>query len=317
MTAATPSISVVIITVGRPELRRALVSATGQTLPPAEVIVVNDGVDVEVEPMLAGLALPDIPVRHLRTAGAGGNAARNAGIDAARGELVALLDDDDVWFAHKLEAQAARLAATPGTPGRVITVCRCVDERTGRIAPADVYRRGPLEEWLFDFSLRAPMIRRTLQSSGILLPAALAREIRFDERLTVHQDWDFVLRAARTPGVRIDHQPEPLYWFSASATGKISKHGRLAEEQAWARAHLAPGSRQLSHYYLTITAPRALQRGDTATALAAARRGLRGHVSARSAAFLAGSWLAGVLRSAAGRRAANRPAPAHTRVPRP
>jgi glycosyltransferase involved in cell wall biosynthesis len=303
----TPTVSVVIATVGRPDLRRALVSATGQTLAPLEVIIVNDRPGTDVTGYLEGLVLPDIPVRHLNSGGAGGNAARNAGIDAARGDYVALLDDDDVWFANKLETQLARLTELR-EQGReqVIAVCRNVDERTGRVAPADTYSGGPVDHWLFDFALREPRSRRTLQTSGMVMPTALARAVRFDEQLKVHQDWDFLLRATREHGVHIDHQPEPLYWFSASAPGKVSKVGRLAEEQAWAAAHLTPGSKQLSFYYLTITAPRALQRDDRATAVAAARRGLRGHVSLRSLAFLLGSWAAGLSPRGAVRRLTHR-----------
>jgi glycosyltransferase involved in cell wall biosynthesis len=283
------SVSVVITTVGRTDLRRAVTSAAGQTLAPHEIVIVNDRPGVDVPSLLAGLTLPDVPIRHLESGGGGGNVARNAGLDAATGDYVALLDDDDVWLAHKLETQV------PLAEARTIVAARMIDERTGTVVPATTYAGGPFEAWLFDFSLRHPKDRRTLQTSGLLMAADLAREVRFDERLTVHQDWDFLLRATRQHGVTIVHQNEPLYWLSAGAIGKVSKTGKLVEEQAWAAAHLPAGSRELSFYYLTITAPRAFQRGDTRTALAAARRGLRREVSWRSVPFLLGSWAATAL----------------------
>jgi hypothetical protein len=283
------SVSVVITTVGRPDLRRAVTSAAGQTLSPHEIVIVNDRPGIDVPGLLCGLTLPDVPIRHVESGGGGGNVARNVGLDAASGDFVALLDDDDVWLAHKLEMQV------PLAGPRTIVASRMIDERTNNVVPATTYPGGLLEDWLFDFSLRHPKDRRTLQTSGLLMAADLAREIRFDEQLAVHQDWDFLLRATRHHDVTIVHQVEPLYWLSAGAVGKVSRTGKLVEEQAWAAAHLRAGSRELSFYYLTITAPRALQRGDTRTALVAARRGLRREVSWRSVAFLLGSWAATTL----------------------
>jgi len=82
------SISVVVLTMGtRPhELRRALDSVADQDGPPAEVVVVGNGVDV-----------PDLPetVRFVRLPdNAGIPAGRNAGADAATGDLIFFLDDD-------------------------------------------------------------------------------------------------------------------------------------------------------------------------------------------------------------------------------
>jgi glycosyltransferase involved in cell wall biosynthesis len=91
---------VVIPTYGRPRLLRAAVeSVLDQTEQSLEVVVVDDA---SPEP-IAGL--PDDPrVRVVRRSVNGGSAAaRNTGLDAARGEWVAFLDDDDLVTPRRLE----------------------------------------------------------------------------------------------------------------------------------------------------------------------------------------------------------------------
>ena len=93
------SVSVVIPTIGRPSLRSAVDTVLAQSESVGEIIVVAD---------TAGpLALPsDGRVRVIRTGpGAGGNVARQAGIEHARGDIIALLDDDDAWFPDKISTQ--------------------------------------------------------------------------------------------------------------------------------------------------------------------------------------------------------------------
>src|SRR5579884_2700725 len=88
----TPAASIVIPTVGRPSyLEVTLASVSPQaTAAGAEVVVVNDGDDPETHRVAArhGARIVSLPIRR------GVNGARNAGIEAARSELVVLLDDD-------------------------------------------------------------------------------------------------------------------------------------------------------------------------------------------------------------------------------
>ncbi len=98
------AVSVVIPTICRASLRLAVESALRQTSPPLEVVVV---VDTDGEPDLPRSA----DVRMVRTAGrVGPSVAKHLGIESARGDVIALLDDDDVWRDDKLEIQ---LAAAP------------------------------------------------------------------------------------------------------------------------------------------------------------------------------------------------------------
>ena len=100
-------VSVVIPTLRRPKLvLRALASVFKQTYEQLEVIVVVDGPDEDTTDVLRTLNDPRLRVivnpRSLTAAG-----ARNVGVDHAKGEWVAFLDDDDEWLPSKIEKQIA------------------------------------------------------------------------------------------------------------------------------------------------------------------------------------------------------------------
>jgi GT2 family glycosyltransferase len=106
-----PSVSVIIPTYNRASSLPATISSVvRQTLPPVEVIVVDDGSTDDTEEVCA--ALP-AAVRYIRQENAGVSAARNRGIREATAEWIAFVDSDDTWHPAKLEVQLAALAANP------------------------------------------------------------------------------------------------------------------------------------------------------------------------------------------------------------
>jgi glycosyltransferase involved in cell wall biosynthesis len=97
---------------GERYLAEAIESVLGQSEPPAELIVVDDG---STDGSVALAESYANRVRLLRQAHAGAAAAVNHGIAHAGHELIAFIDADDVWMPLKLEVQRAALAASPGT----------------------------------------------------------------------------------------------------------------------------------------------------------------------------------------------------------
>ena len=96
-------------------LRRALASVAGQTLLPAEIIIVDDaGTDPMLDDVAAstGLLCPQI-LRLARNVGPGG--ARNAGIAVSSEPFIAFLDADDEWHPEKLARQMTVMLAS-GAP---------------------------------------------------------------------------------------------------------------------------------------------------------------------------------------------------------
>lgn len=94
---------------GERYLAEALQSIHAQTLAPTEVIVVNDG----SSDRSADIASSFKSTRLLNTPHAGVGAARNHGVRAATGTLLAFLDADDLWLPHALESLQSPLLADP------------------------------------------------------------------------------------------------------------------------------------------------------------------------------------------------------------
>lgn len=145
--ASSPTVSVVIPTHHRHELLpRSLGSVAAQTYQDFEVIVVVDGEDEGTTRVLADWAetvtsviVNPIPV--------GGGEARNIGVRAARGRLIAFLDDDDEWMPTKLERQLRDLGMT--ADGDVVALSQLVTRSPAGdyIGPKTAPRPGePLSE---------------------------------------------------------------------------------------------------------------------------------------------------------------------------
>jgi glycosyltransferase involved in cell wall biosynthesis len=117
-----PLVSVVVpVYNAEPFLREALDSVFAQDYAPYEVIVVDDG-STDGSGVIAQ-SYPD--VRYFRRQNEGPAAARNAGIAAARGELVAFADADDVQLPGRLSVQVGYLIDHPevdATLGRQVWI---------------------------------------------------------------------------------------------------------------------------------------------------------------------------------------------------
>jgi glycosyltransferase involved in cell wall biosynthesis len=107
-----PSVSVIIPTFNRAHLiGRALQSVLQQTGPGDEIIVIDDGSTDDTEVVVRKMA--GDRVRYIWIANSGAGAARNRGVQEAKGELLAFLDSDDEWLPGKLDVQRRFMAAQP------------------------------------------------------------------------------------------------------------------------------------------------------------------------------------------------------------
>jgi len=112
MSTTGPTVSVVVaVRDGARYVSAALDSILGQTCPPTEVVVVDDGSRDATAEVLA--AYGD-PVRVVAQPPVGYGGALTRGVREARGELVAFCDADDLWAPGKQEHQLACLAEDPG-----------------------------------------------------------------------------------------------------------------------------------------------------------------------------------------------------------
>jgi glycosyltransferase involved in cell wall biosynthesis len=202
-----PLVSVVIPTFGRPALlERAVRSVLAQTMADLELFVVIDGDDPATVAMLA--AIPD-PRLHaiVHSANKGAGEARNTGIDAANGNWIAFLDDDDEWLPEKL---ALQLAAAPVEPAVLMTRSRVVTPDGDFIRPAAPYAGDrPVDEWLFSKQGWLKGGDGFIQASSLMFPRAALATLRF-EPMKAHEDWEIVLRAVKQLGYPLATAPEPL-----------------------------------------------------------------------------------------------------------
>ncbi len=214
-------VSVLIPTKNRPHLlRRALRSLQAQAYGAWEALVVDDG---EGEGLEAALALRDPRVRAFPNPGRGQVAARNAALAQARGEVIALLDDDDWWEdPHRLNAILARLARGPALVYQGGWLVR---------------EEGGLEVDRLPFDLEATPIslRRdnTLLASSVAYPRAFHDLLGpFDPGMGDYWDWDWYLRVV---GAGL-----PLHRLPGRGVA-VGVHGGNASYGAWRaerQAHL-------------------------------------------------------------------------------
>lgn len=186
-------------------LDEAIRSAVEQAPPRLEVLVVDDG---SAEPVTYDHPL----VRVIRQENCGLPAARNRGIQEARGGLVALLDADDVWLPGKLAAQVPLMVDGVGL---VATGFDLLTE--GEVTPG----------WGGDTLTR----RELLRGSGVNPSTVLARRDLllglggFDETLRSAEDWDMWLRVAKV--ARLAHEPRALVLYRQHADAMSRDYRRL------------------------------------------------------------------------------------------
>lgn len=198
-----PKVSVIVRTKDRPDLlAEALGSLRAQTFPDFETLVVNDGgplSEAALEPA------PGRALRIVRPEPPGGRVrALNAGLTAARGELIGYLDDDDIFRPTHL----ATLVAALEKEGEFGAAFSGVDQVARHRGPDGIWRDEAL---LFHYG-RPFDAKRILFKNDVPLLALLHRRDLvektgpFDTAFDLYEDWDFLIRLSRV--TRLLYVPE-------------------------------------------------------------------------------------------------------------
>ncbi|MGL4542653.1 MAG: glycosyltransferase family 2 protein [Polymorphobacter sp.] len=160
--AAAPKVTAILIFLnGEDFIAEAIESIRAQTLTDWELILVDDGTTDGASAIARGYAEREPQrirlIEHPGHANRGMSASRNAGIAAARGDIIAFLDADDVWLPHRLAAHVAILDRHP---------------EVGVVLGAMMWwrswittNRSPLKPWLFT---------DTVHDSGLPLDQVIA-----------------------------------------------------------------------------------------------------------------------------------------------
>jgi hypothetical protein len=183
-----PAVSVLMVTNrDSPFLRPAIASVLAQTFRDLELVLVDNGAGLTAAAL--GESGRDPRLRWVRLPGnAGIPAGHNAGLAAAQGEFIALLDHDDLMRPARLERQVARLRAEPAL-GLVSSLAESIDAE-GRVTGRE-------------FSLAEPDDQRryTQYAAPVVTPAYTGRREVFAEfpyraAFPFSADFDFLARAA-------------------------------------------------------------------------------------------------------------------------
>lgn len=205
--ASAPLVSILIRSMDRPTLARALRSAAAQTWSHLEIVVVAacGALHRPLPAAIEGRPLRLVhaePARHLVRA-----EAANVALDAARGEWINFLDDDD----ELLPTHVAEMLAAPRPGGELVVYGRTrVLDAAGRQLGLISHAGNHVQLYFHSRSTTcATLIHRSLVDAGA----------RFDTDFDVHEDHDFFVNCAtRTPFVFVD-SPTCIWHAQAGESG--------------------------------------------------------------------------------------------------
>ncbi len=218
----SPLVSVVIPCYNmEPYLAQTLESVINQTYKNLEVIVVDDGSKDKTADVAREFEKRDPRVKLLVQANKGASAARNNGLDHAKGKYIALTDGDDWWDLTKIEKHVAHLEKNPDvgcsysatqfvTLGGKLLHCRF--PKTHNLSDYYLYCRNPITNG------STPVFRREVFD-----------EHRFDEDKPRNNDVDCWLRICFTPPRKwkLEGINEALTFYRVtpgSLSDKLDKH---------------------------------------------------------------------------------------------
>ena len=197
----------------------AIVSVLAQTRPVDEIIVVDDGSTDDTAARVARFG--DRGVRYIHQENRGSGAARNRGVAAASGDVLAFLDCDDLWLPHKTEIQLRYLETHPEVAlvggdswWWVVEEDDWSLKRRGGVAP----RRAAAEILVRNF---------VGNPSATLIPRWALDEVGlFDEGLRWGVDWDLWMRLIERLPFGFVEQPVLIYRWH---------RGNVSHEAMWTR----------------------------------------------------------------------------------
>ena len=233
-----PTVSVIIPTYNRADfLKEAIESVLAQTFRDVELLVIDDGSTDRTRDVLNGYGAR---LRPIFQANRGVSSARNAGIRAAQGRYIALLDSDDLWLPKKLAAQIAVMEAQPDIP-----LCHTEEiwiRRGVRVNQMKKHQKhgGYIFPHCLPFCVISP-------SSALMRRAVFDEVGYFDEALPACEDYDLWLRITKTHPVHFietpliikcgghDDQLSRTHWgldrFRIQSLEKLLQAGGLTAEQ--------------------------------------------------------------------------------------
>ena len=277
-------VSIIVRSMGRPELAEALASVARQRYHDIEVVLVAaSGSEHPKPPAAAGrFEIVYVPGERRRPR----PVAANAGLDAARGAYIGFLDDDDTLTPEHVSGLVAALEASPA---HALAFAAAVEVRPGgvtwHVGHMLISRLALLEQCFFPPC--AALFRRELLA-----------QCRFDETLDAAEDWDFWLQAARHTEFLFVRQESAIYRADRGRSVMSLENAAAGDEaQRWNNTVLrkwagerAAVAREVDARYMMALGH--LERSEIALAEAAVDDTLRAYPYHVGALRLRGAWRA-------------------------
>jgi len=199
-------VSIIIPTKNRPYLlKRALASVINQSYQDWELFIINDS-DIEVS-----INSSDPRIQIIKNNNkSGANGARNTGINLARGEYIAFLDDDDTWDKNKLSKQIKMMDSS-----------NIILSYTGKKI---IYKKNNTSTTKYSYKSHFLSPRFTLllhnyigtTSSIVIRRNPCSGDINFDEELHSLQDYEYYLRLVKKGSLMGIPEGLITYYFDGS-----------------------------------------------------------------------------------------------------
>jgi len=244
---SSPKISVVLPTYGRRRvLPRTIASVLAQDEQDFELIVVDDCSIDDTRLYLASLTDPRIravrPPHNVGTAG-----ARNLGLEAARADVVALLDDDDIYLAQRLSAPLAVFAREPEVVATISSSVK-VDLKRTHVARMPELTLPPAA---FEWALICDLVG--VEGTSITVRRQTALDIGgFHRGMKWIDDREFLIRASRRGGGHLIAEPLwEKYWSDDGQSNQWEDAGLSLLNYVSAQPELAGRFRKVGSYLAT------------------------------------------------------------------
>ncbi len=239
-----PLVSVIVPTYNRADLiSYTLDSAIKQSYKNLEIIVIDDGSVDNTEEVVKAIGDPRI-CYICHPSNRGGSAARNTGIEVARGEYIAFLDSDDLWAPEKIELQLA-LIQRHLHPQKVVSYTQrlvsftritnytqlAITSESLRVVPEK--GKGEAEaiaEYLFCSD-------GEIQTSTMMMHRSLGFATRFTPDLKKHQDWDFCFRLEANGAIFTFIKKPLVIWNADSRKDRVSQISDYRISESWIREY--------------------------------------------------------------------------------
>ena len=211
-------------------LEKTLKSVLSQTYKNIEVLVVDDGSQDRTAEIVYSFAQQDRRVTLLQQPNSGVAAARNLAIQYAKGEFIAPIDADDIWYPHNLEKQVQCIMEADASVGLVYAWSVEIDEED--------FISGGFHSYNYEGEVYGILVYRNFlgNASAALIRRSCIEKVgdyNCDLRLQEAQgceDWDLYLRIAECYQVKV--VPEFLIGYRQITSSMSRNYQSMAKSQS-------------------------------------------------------------------------------------